>query len=123
MDVVFALDVSGSIQDTHLLSRNLAAEVIYGLGVGFGAARVGIVAYCSKVVGQTYLNEHVGDREALVNALRRYSAGTGTTNTATALDTVRTEQLVARRGARNNVPKASHTCNTNDGQVNTSVSK
>jgi len=105
--VVFVLDISGSTRDTHLLSRDFAADVIYGLDVGSGAARVGTVAYSSKVVGQTYLGDRVGNREAIVNALRLYSTGRGTTNTAAALDVVRTEQLTTMRGSRTNVPKAS----------------
>ena len=106
VDVVLVLDISGSAHDTHLLSRDLLAGVIYGLDVRSGAARVGIVAYSSRVIGQTFLGEHVGDREAIVNALRLYRAGRGTTNTAAALHAVRTQQLVATRGARTAVHKA-----------------
>ena len=106
VDAVFVLDISGSAYDTHLLSRDLAAGVIYGLDVRSGAARVGVVAYSSRVVGQTFLGEHVGDREAIVNALRLYRAGRGSSNTAAALDAVRTQQLVATRGARTAAHKA-----------------
>ena len=105
VDVIFVLDISGSAQDTHAMSRDLAADVIYGLDVRSGAARVGIVSYSSRVVGQTYLGDHVGDREAIANALRLYSTGRGSTDTALALNTVRTDQLTARRGSRTNVPK------------------
>jgi len=107
VDFVLVLDVSGSTIETHLLSRNFAANVIYGLNVESGAARVGVVAYSSTVVGQTYLGDHVGDREAVVNALRLYSPGRGATNTAAALDAVRTQQLIAGRGARTAVHKVS----------------
>ena len=105
VDVIFVLDISGSARYTHPMSRDLASDVIYGLGVRSGAARVGIVSYSSRVVGQTYLGDHVGDREAIVNALRLYPAGRGSTDTALALNTVRTDQLTARRGSRTNVPK------------------
>jgi len=108
---VLVLDISGSTQDTHLSSRDFAASVIYGLDVDSGAARVGIVAYASRVVGQTYLGDHVGDREATVNALRLYAPGSGTTNTSAALDAVRTQQLVAGRGSRTSVRKASNSDN------------
>jgi len=108
VDVVLVLDVSGSTRDTHLTSRDLAADVIYGLDVRSEAARVGTVAYSSTVVGQTYLADRLGDREAMVDALRLYSPDRGTTDTGAALDAVRTEHLTANRGARTNVHKASH---------------
>jgi len=104
--VVIVLDVSGSTRDTHLLSRDLASAVIYGLDVRSGAVRVGSVAYSSTVLGQTYLADRLGDREAMVDALRLYSPDRGTTDTAAALDMVRTDQLTTRRGARTNVHKA-----------------
>jgi len=107
VDLVLVLDVSGSAHDTHLRSCDLAAHVIYGLDVDSDAARVGIVAYSSRVVGQTYLADHVGDKEALVNALRLYSVGRGTTNTSAALEAVRIQQLVEERGSRPSIDKAS----------------
>jgi len=106
VDLVLVLDISGSTRDAHLLSRILATSVIYGVNVDSGLARVGIVFYSSTVIGQTYLNDHVRDREAVVNALRLYSVARGTTNTAAALNAVRTQQLIASRGSRADVHKA-----------------
>jgi len=107
MDLVLMIDLSVRRQE-HVLSRDLAAQVIYGVDVRSGDARVGIVAYSSTVVGQRYLGDHAGgDSEALINSLRLHSADMRAGNTATALDAVRTEQLVAHRGSRTNVPKAS----------------
>jgi len=107
MDLVLVIDLSVRRQE-HLLSRDLAVQVVYGVDVRSGAARVGIVSYSSMVVDQTYLGDQAGgDKEALINSLRLHSADTRAGNTATALNAVRTEQLVAHRGSRTNVPKAS----------------
>jgi len=107
MDLVLVIDLSVRRQE-HLLSRDFAAQLIYSVDVRSGAARVGIVPYSSMVVGQTYLGDHAGgDREALINSLRLHSADMRAGNTTTALDAVRTEQLVAHRGSRTNVPKVS----------------
>jgi len=107
LDVVFVLDISGSIQEKYDNAVMFARNVTYGLDVDSGNVRVGAVSYSSTTLGQFYLRDYVNRREAVIDALRFYNPG-GSTNTASALDDVRTTQLTALYGARSGVRKVSY---------------
>jgi collagen type VI alpha len=104
LDVVFVIDISGSIQQEYDNAISLATTVSYGLDVDSGNVRIGAVAYSTNVVAQFYLNDYRSSREAVVNALRFYNVG-GATDTADALDTALNTQLTAAHGARSAVKK------------------
>jgi len=107
MDVVFVLDISGSIQEKYDNALMFAGNVSYGLDIDSGNVRVAAVAYSSTTLGQFYLRDYVNRREAIINALRFYNPG-GSTNTATALEQVRNTHLTASYGARSGVRKVPH---------------
>ena len=103
MDVVFVLDISGSVQEKYDNAMMFARNVTYGLDIDSGNVRVGAVAYSTSPIGQFYLRDY-NRREAVMAALRFYSPG-GSTNTASALDRVRNHQLISSYGARSGVRK------------------
>jgi collagen type VI alpha len=103
LDVVFVLDISGSVQQEYQISMSFASAVVYGLDIDSGNIRVGAVAFSTIVVGQFYLSDFTS-REAVVNGLRFYNAG-GTTNTAGALYNVLNTQFTATHGARSGAQK------------------
>ena len=104
MDVVFVLDISGSVQEMVDNAMMFAGNVTYGLDIDSGNVRVGAVAYSSSPLGQFYLRDYVNRREAVINALRFYNPG-GKTNTASALYEVRNTHLTAAYGARSGIRK------------------
>jgi Mg-chelatase subunit ChlD len=103
MDVIFVLDISSSVMDKYQLSINFATAVTYGLDVDSNAVRVGAIAFSTSVLGQFYLDDHPGDREAVVSSLRFFNPG-GSTDASMALKAILTDQLGAGHGARPNVP-------------------
>ena len=111
MDVVFVLDISGSVQEKYDNAMWFARNVTYGLDVDSGNVRVGAVSYSSQPLGQFYLRDYVNRREAVVNALRFHQPG-GSTNTASALDQVRNTHLTVSFGSRSGVRKVSRPTTT-----------
>jgi len=103
MDVVFILDISGSVQEKYDNALMFAGNVTYGLDIDSGNVRVSAVAYSTSLLGQFYLRDY-NRREAVLQALRFYNPG-GRTNTAYALDEVRSTHLTASNGARSGVRK------------------
>ena len=104
MDVVFVLDISGSVQEKIDNAMMFAGNVTYGLDIDSGNVRVAAVAYSSSPLGQFYLRDYVNRREAVINALRFFNPG-GSTHTSSALDEVRNTHLTAAYGARSGVKK------------------
>jgi len=103
IDVLFVLDLSGSIQQKCENALMLAGNVTYGLDIDSGNARVGAIAYATSPLGQFYLRDY-NSREAVIAALRFYNPG-GSTNTASALDEVLNSHLTDAYGARPGVRK------------------
>jgi len=103
MDVVFILDISGSVQEKYDNALMFAGNVTYGLDIDSGNVRVGAVAYSSTTLSQFYLRDY-NRRDAVLQALRFYNPG-GSTNTASALDEVRNTHFTASYGARSGVRK------------------
>jgi len=103
LDVVFVLDISGSVQEKYDNAMMFAGNVTYGLDIDNGNVRVAAVAYSTSPLGQFYLRDY-NRREAVIAALRFYNPG-GSTNTASALDAVRNTHLTASNGARSGVRK------------------
>ena len=103
MDVVFVLDISGSVQEKYDNAMMFARNVTYGLDVDSGNVRVAAVAYSTSPLGRFHLRDY-NRRESVVSALRFYNPG-GSTNTASGLDEVRNTHLTASYGARSGVKK------------------
>lgn len=99
MDIVFVLDVSGSVEDDYRLTMNFARKVVAGLDIASGAVRVGAVAFAAGINGQFYLNQNIGRQSGVIDSLDFRYIG-GTTNTPLALTTVKNNHLTGSRGDR-----------------------
>lgn len=100
LDVVFVLDISGSVEDEYRLVITFAKEVVYGLSMNLDT-RVGAITYSTDVNGQFYMNTY-STKEGVINGLNFYHKG-GRTNTQEALRIMRTEHFTTTRGERTGV--------------------
>ena len=103
MDVVFVLDISGSIQQRHDNAVMFVGNVINGLDIDSGNVRVGAIGYLTSPHGQFYLGDY-NRRQAVLDALRFYDPS-GSINTASALDEVLNSHFTGASGARSDARK------------------
>ena len=94
MDVVFVLDLSGSIEEVQRYDAmvDLARAIAAGLPVASGRARVGAITYESTATDQFYLSTYDRDQQGLLNAFE-FNHARGSTNTQAALDLASTSQV------------------------------
>jgi len=105
MDVVFVLDISGHVRHSCTNAILFAGNVTNGLDIDSGNVRVGAVAFCPSPLGQFYLRDY-NRREAVIDALRFYNPGGGT-STVSALDEVLRSHFTGTYGARPDARKVS----------------
>lgn len=99
MDIVFILDVSGSVEEEYQQSVAFTRTVVAGLDIASGAVRVGAIAFATGINGQFYLNQNIGRQSGVINSLDFYNIS-GTTNTPLALTEVKNNQFTSSRGDR-----------------------
>ena len=105
-DIVFVLDSSGSIEISGKGNWNLMLDflvsIVNDLNIGSNAIRVGVVSYSglSKV---NFLLDEYTTRSDLVDAIQRIPYIGDSTNTAAAIEDMRTK-VFTQRGDRPNVP-------------------
>lgn len=99
MDIVFILDVSGSVEEEYRMSVAFTRTVVEGLDVASGAVRVGAIAFSTGIDGQFYMNQNIGKQSGVINSLDFYDIG-GTTNTPLALTEVMNNQFTSSHGDR-----------------------
>lgn len=99
-DVVMILDLSGSVQDEYELVIEFARAVVQGLDIDNNSSRFGLVTFATNVSDVIYMDEYIGQKQSLLDAIEFYHEG-GYTNTQAALYTVRTAVLDPLRGFRN----------------------
>ena len=92
-DVVFVMDLSGSIMDESNvnLALNFTHDVVAGLDINNDNYRVGVVTYATTVHDEIFFNEYMDNQQGLLDALRFYLTPDGTTNTQAALAAMRTD--------------------------------
>ena len=98
MDVVFVLDISGSVRERYANAIMFVGNVTNGLDIDSGNVRVGVIAYPTSPLSQFYLRDCTR-REAVIAALRFYNPG-GSTDAASALDAVLNSHFTSPYGAR-----------------------
>jgi Mg-chelatase subunit ChlD len=100
LDVVFVLDLSGSIGDANEYQTvtNFTREVVAGLS---STTRIGVVTFDTTAQSVFYLNTY-SSRRQLLNAINFYAPG-GTTNAQAALNEARTDQYISGNGDRSGV--------------------
>ena len=103
-DIVFVLDASSSIEaDNFELVKSFLRRFVGKLDIDSGSTRVGLLTYSNDVDSSTALNANrtLADVRSAISSLG-YSGGS--TNTAAALEHVRTTMLTSSAGARRDVP-------------------
>ena len=101
-DIAFALDDSGSIGKANFVKEiDFVSKVVAGLNLN-GESRVAAETYSNSPNVKFYLDDYT-TQYAVTNALSFYYTG-GTTNTASAIDTMRTDIFTSGRGDRSDVP-------------------
>lgn len=100
-DIAFALDVSGSVGEGNAQKEiNFLADVIYhGLNLQ-DYSRLALEDFADNANIRFYLDDYNSNRQALDGLDFYYHEGS--TNTAEALDTMRTEIFTSGRGDRSN---------------------
>ena len=101
LDLVFVMDLSGSVKDEYEMSVQFAHLVVYGLNMLYDRTRVGVVTFATTVGDQFYMNTY-SSKEAILNALNFHHEG-GKTNTQAALNVMRTTQFTPSNGERTGV--------------------
>ena len=101
LDLVFVMDLSGSVKDEYEMSVQFAHLVVYGLNMLYDRTRVGVVTFATTVGDQFYMNTY-SSKEAILNALNFHHKG-GKTNTQAALNVMRTTHFTPTNGERTGV--------------------
>ena len=101
MDLVFILDLSGSLGDIYDISLNFMYTVIFGLPVRSGRARVALISYADSARVEFHLNRYQSKQEIL-NALSFRAVG-ARTNTQEAINKAYNNVFISNRGDRGGV--------------------
>jgi len=125
MDIVFVIPVWGVSPARYHYALMFVGNVTSGLDIDSDNVRVGVVALPWSPLGQFYLGDYVGRRQAAIDALRLYGhpdalrhyypelgtgiGGVGDCETLCALDRLRNEHLTGPYGARPGVRKVRRT--------------
>ena len=102
-DVIFVLDESGSISSADFnLMKSFLSQLVSRLDIDSGNTRVGLVTFSTGVGTTVNLNAH-SSVASLQSAISSLTYSGGGTNTAAALQYVRTTMLTSAAGDRSNV--------------------
>ena len=100
LDLVFALDTSGSIGSDNFNNAKQSIEnIVSSLQIGPNNTRVAVITYSTNVRLLFNLNTH-RDNESLIQAIRRIPYTGGLTNTAEAIKVLRSGILSETLGVR-----------------------
>ena len=104
IDVIFVVDESESVgSENFTTTKSFLSQITSRLDIDSGNARVGLVTFATNVTTAINLTDH-SSVKSLQSAISSLSyTGGGTTNTAAALDYVRTTMLTESAGDRDNV--------------------
>ncbi|KAI0230324.1 Collagen alpha-6(VI) chain [Lamellibrachia satsuma] len=101
LDLVFVMDLSGSVENEYEMSVQFAQRVVYGLNMRYDRTRVAVVTFSTTVGDQFYLNSYTS-KDAIINAMNFHHKG-GRTNTQEALNVMRTTHFTPSHGQRTGV--------------------
>ena len=102
--MVFVLDASTSVTENNfLVMKDFIKDFLFNAAIDNGNVRVGIIIYSTEDYLQFHLNEYQ-DKLALFTAIDDIPYRYGSTNTADALNTMRTQMYTAANGDRPDVP-------------------
>lgn len=100
-DVLFILDLSGSVNQVYDISIVFIKQIVYGLEFRFGRSRAALISFADDAQVDFFLNTHEDQRDILT-AIAFTRAG-GRTNTQAALQLARDEVFQGRNGDRSGV--------------------
>ena len=104
VDLVFVLDASTSVTENNfLVMKDFIKDFLFIADVDSGNARVGVIIYSTEDHVQFNLNTY-RNKVALFQAIDYIPYRYGSTNTADALNTMRTQMYTAANGDRPGVP-------------------
>ena len=104
VDLVFVLDASTSVTEPNFqLMKDFVKDFLFIADIDSGNVRVGVIIYSTEDYVQFQLNTYRTKAE-IFNAVDQIPYRYGSTNTADALNTMRTEMFIAVNGDRPNVP-------------------
>jgi len=98
LDVVFVLDMSGSVQEKFDMAVAFMISVVQKLDMTFGRVRVGAITYGDTATLHFDLNTYRNKQEVLNAAV--FIPNRGKTNTQSALSMARAEVFTAAKGDR-----------------------
>jgi len=101
MDLVFILDLSGSLSSLYDISIEFMTNVIYGLPMRSGRARIALITYANSAKVEFYLNTYTSKQEIL-NALSFRASGIKS-NTQEAINKAYNDVFSYGRGDRSGV--------------------
>ena len=102
--MVFVVDASTSVTENNfLVMKDFIKDFLFNANIDDGNVRVGIIIYSTEDYLQFHLNEHK-DKLALFTAIDDIPYRYGSTNTADALNTMRTQMYTEANGDRPGVP-------------------
>ena len=102
--MVFVLDASTSVTELNfLVMKDFIKDFLFNANIDDGNVRVGIIIYSTEDYLQFHLDEYQ-DKLALFTAIDDIPYRYGSTNTADALNTMRTQMYTAANGDRPGVP-------------------
>ena len=102
MDLALLLDLSGSVNEVHQITIELARAIAWGVDMNLDRARVSGLAFSTDVIDRFYLNQY-SEKEHIINALTFYDRG-GKTNIPLALSELMNDLFVISKGDRAGVP-------------------
>ena len=104
VDMVFVLDASTSVTEMNfLVMKDFIKDFLFEANIDGGNVRVGIIIYSTEDHLQFHLNAHQSKLDMFI-AIDAIPYRYGSTNTADALKTMRTEMFTAANGDRPGVP-------------------
>lgn len=102
-DIVIVLDASTSVTELNFqLQLAFVQDLMKPADIDNGNVRVGLLTYSTDVYTQFYLNEY-NSKSAIINAIGNVPYNYGSTNTADAMKSMRTEMFSTARGDRPDV--------------------
>ena len=104
IDLVFVLDASTSVTEPNFeLMKDFVADFLFIADIDNGNVRVGVIIYSTEDHLEFNLNTY-STKVDVLTAIEDIPYRYGSTNTADALKTMRTEMYTAANGDRPNVP-------------------
>ena len=100
IDLYFVMDRSGSVGSmNYQLMKQFVHDIVDEFNIGPDNTQVGVISYSSSALAEFYLNTY-HDKSALLTAINNLVYTGGGTDTAEAIDLLRTQGFTAANGGR-----------------------